>query len=124
MVHLTDQRAPTGAALCGAAPAGRKASLPRKNGSIACNVCLRLYRERRHSHKERRTAPVVGRLLQRLRTRYVIQYHADAGWQSIGRTWMTRRGAKRAADRVLRNAAYCRAARVVPVPPLARGRDE
>ena len=44
MVHLTDQRAPTGAALCGAAPAGRKASLSRNNGGPACNVCLRLYR--------------------------------------------------------------------------------
>ena len=124
MVHFTDQRAPTGAALCGTAPAGRKASPPdHNNGSIACNVCLRLYRERRHSHG-RRTAPILRRLLQRLRQRYGIQYYADCAWQSIGRTWMTRRGARRAADRVLRNAAYCRAARVVPVPPLVRGRAE
>ena len=98
---------------------------PESNGSIACNVCLRLYRERRHSHG-RRTAlvVVVGRLLQRLRQRYSLQYYADCAWQSIGRTWLTRRGARRAADRVLRNAAYCRAARVVPVPPLVRGRAE
>ena len=124
MIHLTDQRAPAGAALCGAAPTGRKASLSHNNVGIACNVCLRLYRERRHSHKERRTAPVVRRLLQRLRTRYAIQYHADGAWQSIGRTWMTRWGARRAAGRLLASMTDYRAARVVPVPPLARGNAE
>ena len=124
MVHLTDQRAPTGAALCGAAPAGRKASPTHNNGSIACSTCLRLYRERQQTHGRRSTAPVVGRLLEWLRQRYGIQYYADCAWQSIGRTWLTRRGARRAADRVLRNAAYCRAARVVAVPPLVRGRAE
>ena len=123
MIHLTDQRAPAGAALCGAAPTGRKAMPTDNNGSIACNVCLRLYRERRQS-LERRTVPVVRRLLQRLRQRYTIQYHADGTWQSIGRTWLTRRGARRAAGRVLTGAAYCHAARVVPVPPLARGNAE
>ena len=123
MIHLTDQRAPTGAALCGAAPAGRKAKQPDNNGSIACNVCLRLYRERRHSDG-RRTAPVLVRLLQRLRRRYSVQYHADAAWYAIGRTWMTRRGAKRAAGRLLARMSDYRAARVVPVPPLVRGRAE
>ena len=98
MVHFADHRAPAGAALCGAAPTGRMTSRPeKKNEGIVCSG-----------------------LLARLRMRYGVAYYADGAWQSIGRTWWTRRGATRAARRVLTGAARCRAARVVPRAALVR----
>ena len=121
MVHLADHRAPAGAALCGATPTGRMTSRPeKKNEGVVCSVCLRIYQERRILGGKRHAPAVRGGLLARLRMRYGVAYYADGAWQSIGRTWWTRRGATRAARRVLRNAARCRAARVVPRAALVR----
>lgn len=122
-MHFADHRAPPGAALCGAAPTGRMTSHPDKNEGIACSACLRLDQGRRIRGGERHMPAVRGGLLARLRMRYGVAYYADGVWQSIGRTWRTRPGATRAARRVLRNAARCRAACIAPRPPLVRRRE-
>jgi len=44
--------------------------------------------------------------------RYVIEWYTVGRWQRIGRTWWTRWGARRAAQRVQRNAV-CHATKII-----------
>jgi len=54
-----------------------------------------------------------------VRRRYGIDWYAGGRWYSVGRTWLTKWGARRACRRVLRDAG-CGAARVVIVRAAAR----
>ena len=48
------------------------------------------------------------------RRRYGIDWYTGGRWYSLGRTWWTKRGARRACRRVLRDA-LCGTARVVVI---------
>ncbi|MDD9986367.1 MAG: hypothetical protein OXQ31_22350 [Spirochaetaceae bacterium] len=47
--------------------------------------------------------------------RYVVAWYAVGRWQRIGRTWWTRWGARRAAQRVQRTAV-CHATKIIRLP--------
>ena len=45
----------------------------------------------------------------------MVEWYAVGRWQRIGRTWWTRYGARRAAQRVQRNAV-CHATKIIRLP--------